>query len=59
MNLLKNFLKEEEGVGTVEIVLILVALVAVALLFKDTVMGYVTKLLNSISGDIDGVTGEN
>lgn len=48
----KKFIKEEDGIGTVEIVLILVALVAIALLFKNTVQGYVNTLFKKIDKDI-------
>ena len=35
MNQLKRFLKEEDGLSTVEIILILVVLVGLVLIFKD------------------------
>ncbi len=38
MNLLKRFMYEEDGMGTVELVLIVAALVAVAILFKQKFM---------------------
>ena len=43
---LKDFLKEEDGMGTVEIILIIVVLVG--LIFKDQI----TKVVNNIFGKI-------
>ena len=37
----KSFLKEEEGMGTVEIVLIIVVLVALVAIFKDSIKSLV------------------
>lgn len=55
LSLVKGFLKEEEGMGTVEIVLIIAVLVAIALLFKDKI----TKFVNSALGNIfDGLDSE-
>lgn len=55
LRLVKSFLKEEEGMGTVEIVLIIAVLVAIALLFKDKI----TKFVNSALGNIfDGLDSE-
>lgn len=55
LKLVKGFLKEEEGMGTVEIVLIIAVLVAIALLFKDKITGFVEKALGNI---FDGLEGE-
>lgn len=44
---LKEFWYEEEGMGTVEIVIIIAVLVAVALIFKGAIMGFATKLMNN------------
>lgn len=45
LNLVKGFLKEEEGMGTLEIVVIIGVLVALALIFKDAIGTYATKLM--------------
>ncbi len=51
MQLLKRFLNEEDGLGTVELVLLLSALVAVALVFKGQIKGFIdTKLSPIFSG---------
>ena len=49
MKNLKCFLKEEDGMGTVEIVLIIVVLIALVALFKDSIKKVVEKILKTIS----------
>lgn len=48
----KDFLREEEGMGTVEIILIIVVLVGLVIIFKDQI----TKLVNSIFSKITAQT---
>lgn len=45
LKLVKGFLKEEEGMGTLEIVVIIGVLVALALIFKDAIGTYANKLM--------------
>ena len=56
LNLVKGFLKEEEGMGTVEIVLIIAVLVAIALLFKGKITEFVDKALGNIFNGLEGET---
>ncbi|MBQ7976132.1 MAG: hypothetical protein IJ300_10655 [Clostridia bacterium] len=56
LSLVKSFLKEEEGMGTVEIVLIIAVLVAIALLFKDKITEFVNKALGNIFDGLDSET---
>ncbi|NSW91265.1 MAG: hypothetical protein HPY74_11455 [Firmicutes bacterium] len=51
VNLLKNFLKEEDGIGTVEIVVIIAVLVGIALIFRDAIIKFAVKLMKNIFGD--------
>lgn len=44
--LLKRFWQEEDGLGTVEIVILIAVLVAVALLFRDGITQFVTNLMD-------------
>lgn len=44
-NFLKEFYYEEEGMGTVEIVIIIAVLVALALIFKDAISKYANNLM--------------
>lgn len=45
--LVMGFWKEEEGLGTLEILLIVAVLVGVALLFKNQITGWVGTLLDT------------
>ena len=45
---IKDFLKQEDGMGTVEIILIIVVLVGLVLIFKEQI----TKVVNTIFGKI-------
>lgn len=45
----KSFLKEDEGMGTVEIVLIIVVLIALVAIFKDSIRKVVEAILKKIS----------
>ncbi len=48
MNEVKNFLREEDGIGTVEIILILVVLIGLVLIFKSQLTTLVTNIFNTI-----------
>ncbi len=48
LELIKNFIKDEDGISTVEIVVIIAVLVGIALIFKNAIVGFVNKLLNNI-----------
>lgn len=50
MNLIKSFWKEEDGLGTVEIVLIIAVLVGLALIFKSAIVDFVNNVLGNIKG---------
>ena len=45
----KNFLQDEEGVGVVEILLLLVVLIALVLIFKTQLTALVSNIFSSIS----------
>ena len=49
----KDFLLEEEGMGTVEVILIIVVLVALVVLFKDRIMKIVAGLFDKITEQTD------
>ena len=46
---LRSFMKEEEGMGTVEIVLIIVVLIALVALFKESIKKLVSSILKKIT----------
>lgn len=45
LNLIKGFIKEEDGMSTVEIVLIIAVLVGLAILFRNYIKDFVEYLL--------------
>ena len=49
MKNLKRFIKEEDGMGTVEIVLIIVVLIAFVAAFKEQISKLVSNILKKIS----------
>ncbi|HHW48866.1 MAG TPA: hypothetical protein GXX14_09650 [Clostridiaceae bacterium] len=48
---IKNFIKEEDGLGTVEIVIIIAVLVGIALIFRDAIINFVKRIMSGIFGD--------
>lgn len=48
MEQIKRFLKEEDGVGVVEVILILVVLIALVAIFRTRLMALVQKIFQSI-----------
>lgn len=52
----KAFLKEEDGLGTVEIVVIIAVLVGLALLFKNVIWEFVRNMLLKIQGEGNSAT---
>ncbi|MDY3250744.1 MAG: Flp1 family type IVb pilin [Candidatus Choladocola sp.] len=55
MHHLKSFLKEEEGVGVVEIILILVVLISLVLIFKKQLTGLVNNIFGKIISQSNSV----
>lgn len=48
LRLFKGFLKEEEGMGTVEIVVIIAVLVSIALIFRNAITTWVRETIGNI-----------
>ena len=46
---LKALLENEEGMGTIELVLLICVLIALALMFKDTIVDFVSGIFSNIS----------
>ena len=59
MKILRDFLREEDGLGTVEIVLIIAVLVGLALIFKNAIVGFVKGILGNIEGQENEFNPEN
>ncbi|MCB0350132.1 MAG: hypothetical protein KDD38_03045 [Bdellovibrionales bacterium] len=51
-NTIKNLIKDESGQGATEYILLLVVVVAIAMLFKDQIMGVVKSKMAQVSSDI-------
>ena len=54
---IKDFLTEEDAVGIVEIILILVILIALVVIFKTKITSIVTKAFSSITTDSGDIIG--
>lgn len=50
----KPFLQDEDGIGTIELVLILVVLIGLVVIFRDSI----TDLLHTLFGKINGQAGK-
>ena len=51
----RNFLQEEEGMGTVEIILIIVVLIGLVIIFKTQLRSLVEKVFEKITKDSNTV----
>lgn len=47
-----DFLKEEEGMGTVEIILIIVVLVGLVIIFKEQISEVVESIFSKITSQV-------
>jgi hypothetical protein len=59
---IKNFVKRQDGLGTVEIVVIIAVLVGVALIFRDAIISFVTDIMTNVFGDqsiLDDINSSN
>ena len=54
MSIVKNFLMEEDGIGVVEVILILVVLIGLVIIFKKQI----TQLLENIFEQINSQSKE-
>ena len=53
MKTFKDFIKEEDGMGTVEVILIIVVLVALVVIFKTQITKIVNSLFDKITEQTD------
>lgn len=51
LKMLKIPFKDERGMGTVEIVIIMAVLVGIALIFRHYIFGFVQEILDNIFGN--------
>ena len=47
----RRFILEEDGMGTVEIVIIIAVLVGIALIFRDSIITFATGVMKSVFSD--------
>ncbi len=47
----KRFIAEEDGMGTVEVIIIIAVLVGVALLFRKQLINFVNSIINNLFPD--------
>lgn len=48
-NIIKNFVREEDGIGVVEIILIIVVLIGLVLIFKKQLTSIVNDIFSTIT----------
>jgi len=51
LGMLKRFLAEEDGMGTVEIVIIIAVLVGIALIFRNAIIGFARSVMDNVFND--------
>ncbi len=49
MKIIKEFIKEEDGIGVVEIILILVVLIGLVILFRSQIEALVKSIFSTIT----------
>lgn len=53
----KTFLKEESGMGTIEVIIIMAVLVALALVFRTFIMDLAASIFDKIKAKTDAAIG--
>lgn len=51
----RDFLKEEDGIGVVEVILILVVLIGLVIIFKDQLTSIVNSIFSKITSESSGI----
>lgn len=52
---LREFFREEDGMGTVEIILIIVVLIGLVIIFKNQLNDLVTDIFNKITSQANSI----
>lgn len=52
---LKRFVKEEDAIGVVEVILIIVVLIGLVIIFRDQITSLVNSIFGKIKSQADGV----
>ncbi len=53
----KSFFRDEDGMGTVEVILIIVVLIGLVIVFKEQISGIVERVFQTINEETNAVTG--
>lgn len=54
---MKDFWEDEDGMGTVEVILIIVVLIGLVIVFKKEISGIVESVFKTIKADTKTITG--
>jgi Flp pilus assembly pilin Flp len=54
-SLVNSFCAEEDGMGVVEVILIIVVLISLVIIFKSQITSLVNSIMSSIKKDAEGV----
>ena len=54
MKVLKQFLREEDGIGVVEIILIIVVLIGLVIIFRTQLTSIVNTIFSKINSRVSG-----
>jgi Flp pilus assembly pilin Flp len=55
VNVVKRFLKEEDGMGVVEIVLIIIVLISLVIIFKSKITSLVNTILKKMTSQANQI----
>jgi Flp pilus assembly pilin Flp len=55
VNVVKRFLKEEDGMGVVEIVLIIIVLISLVIIFKSQITSLVNTILKKMTSQANQI----
>jgi hypothetical protein len=51
VRLVRKYISKEDGLGTVEIVIIIAVLVGIALIFRDALINFAVNIMKNVFGD--------
>ena len=52
---IRNFLEEEDGIGVVEVILILLVLVGLVIIFKDQIVSLAQSIFSNINSQVNTI----
>lgn len=55
MGVIKQFLKEEDGMGVIEVILIIVVLISLVVIFKNQLTTLINSLLSKVKSKANSV----